>query len=172
MDYAQSTIDTLHENGKYVVCYISIGSWEEWREDADDFPAEMLGQPLELPWKDERWLDINNEALKQIMTARVDKAVSMGCDGIEPDNMDVYLSNQQSAGFDISEAEQTAYNTWFANTIHYHGMAVGLKNNIELLTDLVDSFDFALNEQCNEYNECNGYSQTFLAQGKPVFNVE
>ena len=60
-DYAQSTIDTLHENGKYVVCYISIGSWEEWREDADDFPAEMLGQPLELPWKDERWLDINNE---------------------------------------------------------------------------------------------------------------
>ena len=32
---------------------------------------------------------VTTQALKQIMTARVDKAVSMGCDGIEPDNMDV-----------------------------------------------------------------------------------
>ncbi|CAM9841958.1 unnamed protein product, partial [Ascophyllum nodosum] len=172
LDYAQSTIDTLHENGKYVVCYISIGSWEEWREDARAFPAEALGQPLSPPFEDELWLDVNNEDLRAIMVARVQQASSMNCDGIEPDNMDVYLYSEASAGFDISEAEQIVYNTWFADTVHDHGMVVGLKNSVELLADLVDSFDFAINEQCNEYNECRDYNTTFLEQDKPVFNVE
>lgn len=59
-DYAQDTIDELHSNGKWVVCYISIGTYEEWREDADDFPAAAIGSPME-DWDGENWLDINNE---------------------------------------------------------------------------------------------------------------
>lgn len=34
-------------------------------------------------------------------------------------------------------------------------MKVGLKNCVELLSDLVDHFDFALNEECNVWNECD-----------------
>ncbi|CAM9597966.1 unnamed protein product [Laminaria digitata] len=51
-------------------------------------------------------------------------------------------------------------------------MKVALKNSVEVVGDLVDFFDFAVNESCNVYNECDVYTNTFLAQGKPVFNVE
>jgi len=36
---------------------------------------------------------------------------------------------------------------------------------------LQPSFDFAVNEQCNEYSECGGYA-AFTSAGKPVFNAE
>ena len=36
---------------------------------------------------------------------------------------------------------------------------------------LQPSFDFAVNEQCNEYSECGGYS-AFTSANKPVFNAE
>lgn len=48
----------------------------------------------------------------------------------------------------------------------------GLKNAVELVPILVNKFDFALNEECHEWNECVVYEDTFLAEGKPVFNVE
>lgn len=52
-------INKLHSRGKAVVCYINIGSWESWRDDADDFPRSALGNELR-GWADERWLDITN----------------------------------------------------------------------------------------------------------------
>ncbi|CAM9515826.1 unnamed protein product [Scytosiphon promiscuus] len=166
---SQDTIDLLHSLGKRVVCYISIGTAEEWRADFNDFPEDALGFEM-VDWENEYWLDVNNEGLKPIMTARVEKAQSMNCDGIEPDNMDVYL--QTDPGVSVTVAEQLDYNGWFASEVHAYGMKVGLKNCVELLESLVFSFDFAINEECNVYEECDGYSDTFLDQGKPVFNVE
>jgi len=32
-DVPQSTIDTLHARGSKVICYISAGTWENWRPD-------------------------------------------------------------------------------------------------------------------------------------------
>ncbi|CAM9515895.1 unnamed protein product [Scytosiphon promiscuus] len=169
MDDAQDTIDALHSEGKWVVCYISIGTVEEWRDDAEDFPAAAIGSPME-DWDGESWLDVTNDDLKPIMTARVETAQSMNCDGVEPDNMDVYL--QDNPGVSVTVAQQIEYNEWFAAQVHAHGMKVALKNCVELLSALVDSFDFAINESCIEWNECDGYGTTFLAQGKPVFHVE
>lgn len=56
---SQTTIDALQVAGKAAVCYISIGSWEKWRHDADDFPAAAIGNELD-GWPDERWLDVTN----------------------------------------------------------------------------------------------------------------
>lgn len=39
----------------------SAGTQEDWRDDADDFPQEALGEPLG-DWEGEVWVDINNEA--------------------------------------------------------------------------------------------------------------
>ena len=39
------------------------------------------------------------------------------------------------------------------------------------IPELVDSYDFAVNEQCHEYDECE-LNAPFLAAGKPVFNAE
>lgn len=38
----------------------SAGTQEDWRSDADDFPAAALGEPLG-DWEGEVWVDINNE---------------------------------------------------------------------------------------------------------------
>ncbi len=38
------------------------------------------------------------------------------------------------------------------------GLAVGLKNDLDQLVDLVGDFDFAVNEQCYRFNECNKYT--------------
>ena len=34
-DTAQDTIDALHAAGGYVICYVSAGSFEDWRPDAN-----------------------------------------------------------------------------------------------------------------------------------------
>lgn len=82
----QAVIDDLHEKGKGVVCYISIGTMEDWRSDKDDFPSEAVGGDVR-GWAGERWLDVNNADVRQVMAARVQAAKSMSCDGVEPDNM-------------------------------------------------------------------------------------
>lgn len=61
-DAGQDTIDVLHDQGKHVVCYISIGSYEDWREDAGDFPDDAVGNTMD-GWAGEKWLDITNEVL-------------------------------------------------------------------------------------------------------------
>ncbi|CAM9544998.1 unnamed protein product [Laminaria digitata] len=164
------TIDTLHGLGKGVVCYISIGTVEDWRDDAKQFPSSAIGGGVD-GWAGERWLDVNNMQVREIMSARVKKAEGMKCDAIEPDNMMVY-SEGGKVGVKVSEAEQIEYNRWFAKEVHAHGMAVGLKNAVDLVPILVGDFDFALNEECHEWDECRVYEDTFIAQNKPVFNVE
>ncbi len=42
---------------------------------------------------------------------------------------------------------------------------------IEQIPDLVDVFDFAVNEQCVKYDECDVYAP-FVRAGKPVFGAE
>jgi hypothetical protein len=48
---------------------------------------------------------------------------------------------------------------------------VGLKNDLDQVADLVVDFDFAVNEQCHEYDECETLTP-FVEAGKPVFNAE
>jgi hypothetical protein len=59
-DSSQELIDQLHDAGRIVICYLSAGSYEEWRPDAAQFPAAALGNPLD-GWPGERWLDIRND---------------------------------------------------------------------------------------------------------------
>ncbi|CAN0015844.1 unnamed protein product, partial [Ectocarpus sp. 13 AM-2016] len=93
----EDTIEALHSDGKYAVCYISIGTWEPWRADKHEFPQEALKNNL-ANWPDEQWIDIGytgkgetDKTVMDIMKARVDRAASLGCDGVEPDNMSVSL---------------------------------------------------------------------------------
>lgn len=62
---------------------------------------------------------------------------------------------ENNKGVDVSEADQIEYNSWFADLCHFHGLAVGLKNAIELAPVLVNKFDFAINEECFKWNECD-----------------
>jgi hypothetical protein len=164
----QAVVDQLKNDGRIFICYFSAGSWENYRDDAGDFPPEVLGNAL-VGWPDEKWLDIRRiDLLTPIMRARLDHAVTRGCDGVDPDNMDGYTNN---SGFPLTYNDQLAYNRWIAAEGRARGLSVGLKNDLAQIEDLVDDFDWALNEQCFYYDECN-LLLPFIEAGKAVFSVE
>jgi hypothetical protein len=87
----RSKIDALHRLGKRVICYFSAGTFEPWRPDADKFPEQDKGNPLK-DWPSERWVNTKSKAIRDIMVSRIYIAGKMGCDAIDPDNMDGYVS--------------------------------------------------------------------------------
>ena len=167
-DTSRESIGELHDKGIRVVCCFSAGSWEDWRSDSGEFPVDVLGEPLD-DWSGERWLNIRElDKIGPIMESRLDYAASKGCDGVEPDNVDGYANDN---GFQLTYEDQLEYNIWLALEAHKRGLAIALKNDLEQIPDLVDYFDFAVNEQCFEYNECS-LLQIFIGRKKAVFGVE
>ena len=167
-DNDASVVAALHAQGRKVVCYVNAGGWEDWRPDAAQFPDEVIGANLQ-DWEGEKWLDIRRIAvLGPIMEARMDLCKARGFDGIEPDNVDGYLNN---TGFPLTYEDQLRYNMWWADAAHSRGLSIGLKNDMDQIPDLLPYFDWALNEQCFEYDECETLLP-FIEAGKPVFNVE
>jgi len=166
-DAPQSVIDQLHAAGRKVVCYFSAGSYEAFRDDAGEFAAADLGNTLE-GFADERWVDIRSTNVRSLMAGRLELAVTKQCDGVEPDNVDGYQNNP---GFALTAGDQLEFNRFLAAAAHDRGLAVGLKNDLDQIPDLVGDFDFAVNEQCHEFDECDQV-QPFIDAGKPVFNAE
>jgi hypothetical protein len=74
--------------------------------------------------------------------------------------------------FEVAAADQLFYNASLANLAHSYGLTVALKNDVEQLPDLSPYFDYAINEQGQQYNECDGYATYFANKGKAVFQVE
>lgn len=165
-DTPDATLDRLQDDGRIVICYFST-AYEEWRSDADDWPADALGSPLD-DWEGERWVDIRDDGARAVLIARLDLAAARGCDGVEPDNVTAY---RNESGFDLTADDQLEFNRLLADAAHERGLVIGLKNALEQIPDLVDSFDFAVNEQCVEYDECDVY-EPFVSAGKPVFGAE
>ncbi|MDQ4423029.1 MAG: endo alpha-1,4 polygalactosaminidase [Thalassolituus sp.] len=166
-DTDTSVIGDLQAQGRLVICYFSAGSWEDWRDDAGDFEQAALGNPLD-GWPGEKWLDVRASSLQAVMEARLDLAVDKGCDGVEPDNVDGYAND---SGFSLSGSDQLAYNRFLASAAHERGLLIGLKNDLDQISELVTSFDFAVNEECYEYDECERLTP-FIDAGKPVLHAE
>ncbi|WP_454736738.1 endo alpha-1,4 polygalactosaminidase [Cupriavidus necator] len=166
-DTPTATIATLKAQGRRVICYFSAGSAEDWRPDYSQFTAADMGAPL-AGWAGESWLDTRSANVRQIMQARMDLAVSKGCDAVDPDNVDAYTN---SPGLPLTAETQLDYNRFLAAEAHARGLAVGLKNDIAQVDVLAAEFDFAINEQCFKYKECGVYT-AFTGQGKPVFQIE
>lgn len=167
-DTAQSVIDKLHKDGRIVICYFSAGSYEDWRPDKNKFPASVLGSPLK-DWPGEQWLNIRNlDDLGPIMKARLDLAVTKKCDGVDPDNVDGY---QNENGVGLTSNDQLVYNKFLATEAHARGLSIGLKNDLNQIDELVEYFDWALNEQCWYYKEC-AMLEPFIKAGKAVFGIE
>ncbi|MCP4677248.1 MAG: endo alpha-1,4 polygalactosaminidase [Deltaproteobacteria bacterium] len=166
-DAPDSIIEELRAAGRKVICYFSAGSWEDWRNDAGDFPGDAVGTVLE-GWENEKWVDVRSEGIRGIMLKRLDYAAERGCDGVEPDNMDGYLNE---SGFSLTGYDQLDYNAFIAEEAHKRGLSVGLKNDVDQLVELEPCFDWALNEECLAYKECDKYAP-FVSAGKAVFHVE
>lgn len=164
----QATVAELKAAGRTVICYVNAGAVEEGRPDSGVLPPEVLGEPLE-DWPDERWLDIRRlDVLEPFLAARFDLCRAKGFDGVEPDNVDGFTNE---TGFPLTAEDQLAFNRMLARLAHDRGLTVGLKNDLDQVDELVDDFDFAVNESCAEYDECD-VLQPFVDAGKPVLHVE
>lgn len=167
-DTSAATIAAIKAKGTKVICYFSAGSYENFRSDKASFPASVLGKVMD-GWPDERWLDIRQlTVLRGIMGKRMDVAASKGCDGVDPDNMDGYTN---STGFPLTAQDQLNYNKMIAQEAHNRNLSVGLKNDVDQVKALAPYFDWAMNEQCNQYKECGVYS-AFTGLNKAVFGME
>lgn len=163
--------------GVYNVCYINAfqtqGNYGGNRPDeSQNWPSSVVLASSEDPnWPGEFLIDISTAAkrttaanhLQQIINTCADK----GFDAVEYDNLDSW-TRLNNLPFDRTDT--VTYATLLVDRAHAAGLAVAQKNT----TDLIDSgdhrrigFDFAIAEQCGQYNECgvfvSGYGDHVIA---------
>ncbi len=138
------------------------------KHQANQFPDSVKGNGVD-GWAGEKWLDVRQwNILGPLMEQRMDLAVNKSCDGMEPDNIDGY---ENDSGFPLKASDQLTYNKNIAAAAHARNLSVGLKNDVDQIKQLQPYFDWALNEQCYQYNECGAYS-AFINNNKAVFGCE
>ncbi len=166
-DTKASTVATLKQRGKKLICYLSAGSWENWRPDKNKFPPSVIGKPYD-GWPGERWIDIRAQAVKNIMKARMELCKQKGFHAVDADNVDSY---QADTGFHLKRADAVAYLRFLAAEAHKRGLAFGLKNATELSNAVLPDMDFAVTEDCFDQGWCAA-SKNFIQANKPVFAIE
>lgn len=166
-DNSAATVAAFHARGQHVICYIDVGTWENWRSDAHKFPGSVLGN--DNGWPGERWLDIRQlRILEPIMTARFQMCRAKRFDAVEPDNMDGW---ENGTGFRVTARDQLVDHEWVARKVHSLGMAVFQKNDPEQAATLEPYFDGVIEEQCHQYQECS-LLDPYLRAHKPVLDAE
>jgi hypothetical protein len=165
---SKGAVQQLHRLGRKVICYLDVGSWETYRPDAKQFPKAVIGRRYE-GFPDERWLDIRRFRLfAKLLEHRFDLCARKGFDAVEPDNLAGW---ENHTGFPLTRQDQLRFNRWVARQVHARRMSVALKNDGPQAKELVGDFDFAIVEQCFQYEECDPY-RTFVEHQKAVFETE
>ncbi|MEV0627720.1 endo alpha-1,4 polygalactosaminidase [Nonomuraea wenchangensis] len=178
-----AAVNAIHARGAKAICYIDAGSIEDFRPDYKQFTDwdkahgnSLLGKPFSDEFPNERWANINNDQgqrdfLLKMMKARVDKCASAGFDGVEFDVVNAHEEGKSVTGWTVTPATQLIYNRALAALAHAKGMSVALKNDLSQAKELEPDFDYAINEECYQYDECSALN-VFVKAGKPVFHVE
>jgi Glycoside-hydrolase family GH114 len=189
LNYA--AVQALHVRGARVIGYIDAGTAETWRPDFPEMQAFdqscdgcLFGNPLS-SFPDEYWLNINagvkginpntgrSETTRQFlldeMLSRVKEAKLIGVDAIEFDDVDGYQSH---SGLSITAGAQLQYNAALANLAHRVGLSVGLKNDRDQAATLQPYFDFGIEEECWDNEECGAVRAWPSQYGKAIFDVE
>lgn len=167
-------VSSLHTQGKKVICYIEVGAIENYRPDYAQFPATSMGSGVQ-GYPSEKYLDINNPTVVQIIKSRIDMCHSKGFDAIEPDIDDSYTDN---TGFTISLQNNVDYLTNLSAYAHSLGMSWGLKNGGDggdpttFVTKMLPNVDFAVTEEPYFLKTIGFFHPAFLNAGKAMFVAE
>ncbi|KAK0616351.1 glycoside hydrolase superfamily, partial [Immersiella caudata] len=162
-----TVVANLHTLGKKVICYFSAGTFEGDRPDSYRFQQSDLGKEVK-GWPGEYWLNLSSPSVRDIMASRVDIASQMGCDAIDPDNVDGY---QNDNGLSLTSDDSIEFLDFLADKTASLKMAIGLKNAPDIISDALPLVQFAVNEQCAQFDNCGPF-RSFIKAGKPVFHIE
>ncbi|KAK3395085.1 glycoside hydrolase superfamily [Podospora didyma] len=169
-----SVVKNLHRLGKKVICYFSAGTYEPNRPDSSQFQSSDQGKALEL-WPDERWLNLSSPSVRSIMVSRIQIASDMGCDAIDPDNVDGYQWNNN--GLDLTSIDSIKFVKFLTREANKRNLSVGLKNADDIITDVLSYVQFAVNEECADTETSKSgdtcqLTAKFIQASKPVFHIE
>lgn len=170
LDAEQQTpadLAALHAAGRHYFCYLSAGSLEAFRADAGDFPSQAIGNQL-ADFPRERWLDVRDSTVRELMARRVTALAALGCDGVPPSSLAVHAAD---TGFDLELDDALDYARWLAERLHAAGLAAGLTGPSELTRELWQGFDFGLAIGCVGGTGCAEYQPLELVQ-RPVLHLE
>lgn len=124
----------------------------------------------------ERYENFTDDSILKRMQTRLDKAAKIGCDGVDPDNIDI-SDFTWGNGEEIDEKVLAASLEKFIdyahslNTTRHLPLMIGQKNARNMTKYLKDKFDFAVLEDCAKNGWCHEYAP-YLTDGKPVIAIE
>ena len=169
--------DAAAAAGLYNICYVNAFqaqsdalSW--WQSN---HPNVLLRDSsgnvvIDQDW-DEALLDYSTAAkraeLTSVVGAWIDQCAGKGFKALEPDNLDSYTRSKGR----LTESQAIAYAASLTSYAHSKGLAVGQKNTAELTTATARQigFDFAVAEECADFDECANYTASY---GNQVIVIE
>jgi hypothetical protein len=151
--------------GLYNICYVN--AFQAQPDERASWPADLLLRDADGEVVvDEDWgealLDIRTAAKRARVAARVnrwiDGCAAKGFDAVEPDNYDSYTRSDDL----LTANDATAFITLLSRHAHARRLAIAQKNTVELAGSRKRTgLDFAIAEECAEYDECGEYAQAF-----------
>lgn len=121
----------------------------------------------------ERYENFAQKKFFDIIKLRIDNATEAGCDGVDPDNIDIW--GVKKFGLEpqdvVPALKDLADYTHTKTTKRGNMMLIGQKNAQEIVDKLIDKYDFAVLERCVENGWCGKFAP-YLAAQKPVIAIE
>jgi len=130
-DYGSRGVATVKAAGAKPIAYFSA-HYEDWRPDKGQFGRKLgkIGG-----WKGEYYIDWTDPRNQTVMLSRLERASRLGYWGVDMDNVD--------------GPGMGGYFAWLYKAAKAKGLAVGLKNSVELLPTWGAKVDFFVSEATN-----------------------
>jgi hypothetical protein len=176
---------TYDSRGRVISCKRRVRSYArpELKSFLDKISSSAIAGYIK-SWPDNCWLDPREPSVQLALQGIIEMARKKGCDGIEFDNMDAGLDqeNRKEAGFPKSAdmvASQILFNKKVAQYTRSQGLFAGLKNGHLFADQQCANFDFAVVEDIiRQAGEDDTAKQALAAwqrcarTGRPIFSAE
>ncbi|MFI7400623.1 endo alpha-1,4 polygalactosaminidase [Streptomyces sp. NPDC049541] len=159
--------------GVYNIC--NINAFQAQKDEERDWDSDLLLRDAKADvLYDKDWgeaiLDIRTAAKRQRIAAKlnswIDECAAKGYKAVEPDNYDVFTRFPKY----LRAGQAEALMKLLSAHAHDKGLAIAQKNAAELLSDRASvGLDFAVAEECAEWNECGEFAEAY---GNNVLVVE
>ncbi|MFG2772915.1 endo alpha-1,4 polygalactosaminidase [Streptomyces sp. NPDC048350] len=155
-------------DGLYNICYVNAfqaqpDATDWWEENHPDLLLRTAaGDPVvDQDW-DEALFDVSTPAKRErlagIVGAWIDGCATDGYQAVEADNLDSYERSQGR----LTPEHDLAFARLLVARAHAAGLAIGQKNAADLAQEGRKlGFDFAVAEECGQYDECEAYATAF-----------
>lgn len=169
----------LAGDSTYSICYVNAFQTQPDDPDVDrsdersNWPTELVLSELgdDPNWGGEYLIDISTDERRAAALAHVQAMIETcadkGFDAVEFDNLDSWtrFDDTPLAGqVGFGRAEAVAYAELLVDAAHELDLAAAQKNTLDLTREQsidIVGFDFAVAEQCGEFDECEDYRAVF-----------